>query len=295
MNYLQIPSAMWPHLSRLSGLQLAIYCDAVTWESQGKNARRSNDTLAEMFAVTSRAISKSVARLVELGLVDLEIGANNIRVIKPRTTVHLNKCSPRTTVHPERVFTPTLNECSGQHGTSVQGSPERVFTLYNHIEEQREEQGEEKSSHATETIDEAETVHDSTRHEPVGTITPATSRKRKRKEREYHDVVMPFDSETFSAAWREWLDYKWAQHRFAYKRKQDEQTALHHLQKNSNGNEQLAIHIIAASIANGWQGLFASSPKKSNMGAGSRSGGYFHSSGKYEHPADVLKDRDIWG
>ena len=121
------------------------------------------------------------------------------------------------------------------------------------------------------------------------------STQRKPKEREYHDVVMPFDTDTFSAAWREWLDYKWAQHRFAYKRKQDEQTALHHLQKNSNGNEQLAIHIIASSIANGWQGLFASTSKKSNLGAGSRSGSYFHSSGKYEHPADVLKDRDIWG
>jgi hypothetical protein len=106
---------------------------------------------------------------------------------------------------------------------------------------------------------------------------------------------MPFDTDTFSAAWREWLDYKWAQHRFAYKRKQDEQTALHHLQKNSNGNERIAIDIIASSIANGYQGLFASTSKKSNLGAGSRSGSYFHSSGKYEHPADVLKDRDIWG
>jgi hypothetical protein len=29
--------------------------------------------------------------------------------------------------------------------------------------------------------------------------------------------------------------------------------------------------------------------------SGKRNGSYFHSSGKYKHPSDVLKDRDIWG
>jgi hypothetical protein len=124
---------------------LAIYCDAITWTSQGKEARRSNDTLAEMFGVTSRAISKAVARMVELGFVDVEVGPNNIRSIKPRTTVHLNKRSPRTSVHPEQLFTTPLNNCSPQHGTTVHGSPEQLFIQVNHIEEQREEhRGEQK-------------------------------------------------------------------------------------------------------------------------------------------------------
>jgi len=133
MNYLQIPSAVWPNLSHLSGLQLAIYCDAITWTSQGKEARRSNDTLAEMFGVTSRAISKAVARMVELGFVDVELGPNNIRSIKPRTTVH-----------PEQLFATLLNNCSPQHGTTVHGSPEQVFIQVNHIEEQGVEHREEK-------------------------------------------------------------------------------------------------------------------------------------------------------
>jgi hypothetical protein len=146
MNYLQIPSAVWPHLSHLSGLQLAIYCDAITWTSQGKEARRSNDTLAEMFGVTSRAISKAVARMVELGFVDVEVGPNNIRTIKPRTTVHLNKRSPRTSVHHEQLFTTPLNNCSSEHGTTVHGSPEQLFTQVNHREEQIEEQRGEKET-----------------------------------------------------------------------------------------------------------------------------------------------------
>lgn len=146
MNYLQIPKEIWPHISRLSSLQLAIYCDAITWESQGGTARRSNDTIAAMFGVTSRAVTKSVTRLVELGLVEIEIGANNIRTIKPRTGVLPNERSPRTIVHPEQVFTPTPNECSMQPRTSVRVSPERVFTQEEKREEKREEQREEKGT-----------------------------------------------------------------------------------------------------------------------------------------------------
>jgi hypothetical protein len=266
MNYLQIPSALWPHISHLSGLQVAIYCDAVTWANQGKEARRSNDTLAQMFGVTSRAVTKAVARLSELGLVDLEAGPNNLRTIKPRTTVHLNDRSPRTTVHPEQVFEATPNDCSMQPRTSVLHSPERPFDLYNHREEQREEQREE----------------------------PKAESKKRKAEMVVHDVVLPFDTDTFRAAWREWLEYKWHQHRFAYKRAQDEQTALHNIQKHSNNDERVAIHIIATSIANGWKGLFENSAK-SYMGGRSRTGSHLRASGEYEHPADVLKDSSIWG
>lgn len=266
MNYLQIPSALWPHISHLSGLQVAIYCDAVTWANQGKEARRSNDTLAQMFGVTSRAVTKAVARLCELGLVDLEAGPNNLRTIKPRTTVHLNDRSPRTSVHPEQVFEATPNDCSMQPRTSVLHSPERPFDLYNHREEQREEHREE----------------------------PKAEPKKRKAERMVHDVVMPFDTDTFRAAWREWLEYKWHQHRFAYKRAQDEQTALHNIQKHSNNDERVAIHIIATSIANGWKGLFENSAK-SYMGGRSRTGSHLRASGEYEHPADVLKDSSIWG
>ena len=266
MNYLKIPSALWPHISHLSGMQVAIYCDAVTWANQGKEARRSNDTLAQMFGVTSRAVTKAVARLCELGLVDLEAGPNNLRTIKPRTSVHLNDRSPRTSVHPEQVFEATPNDCSMQPRTSVLHSPERPFDLYNHREEQREEHREE----------------------------PKAEPKKRRSERTVHDVVLPFDTDTFRAAWREWLEYKWHQHRFAYKRAQDEQTALHNIQKQSNNDERVAIHIIATSIANGWKGLFESSAK-SYMGGRSRTGSHLRASGEYEHPADVLKDSSIWG
>lgn len=267
MNYLQIPSALWPHISHLSGLQVAIYCDAVTWANQGKEARRSNDTLAQMFGVTSRAVTKAVARLCELGLVDLEAGPNNLRTIKPRTTVHLNDRSPRTSVHPEQVFEATPNDCSMQPRTSVLHSPERPFDLYNHREEQREEQREE----------------------------PKAEPKKRKAERVVHDVVLPFDTDTFRAAWAQWKGYKAAQHRFTFKGADTEQIALHQLQKISNNNERTAIEIIGTSIANGWKGLFAGT-NRTKMGARPGTSGYVpEGDSEFTDPFAIIKDSSIWG
>lgn len=118
--------------------------------------------------------------------------------------------------------------------------------------------------------------------------------KKGKRERLFHDVTLPWDTDTFRAAWQEWLDYKWDQHRFSYASPRYEQTALHQLNNFSKNDERVAIHIIATSITSGWKGLIASSAK-SYTGPRTGRSGYFHSSGKYAHPADVLKDRDIWG
>lgn len=139
MNFLQVPDHLWRHVAKLSGLQLAILCDAWTWDAGGKPARRSNEQIAEMFGATTRAVTKSVKRLQELGLVEIEYGQNNIRHIKPRTTVHLNERSPRTSVHPEQSFTPASNDRSGEPRTTVHGSIEQSFTLIEHRIEQKEE------------------------------------------------------------------------------------------------------------------------------------------------------------
>ena len=263
-------------------MQLAVWCDVYTMTINGRAYYRTNDQLAEMFGTDARSVRRLVQDLVQEG-------ALSTRMDGKRRILTANKVgSWNAPVKQRRTDMSGDRNVRGQicPGTDMSAMEDKFGHDGGQICPQKEDRNVPQIDKLIDKVIEKGI-------ENKGRAQKST--RRKPKEREYHDVVMPFDSETFSAAWREWLDYKWAQHRFAYKRKQDEQTALHHLQKNSNGNEQLAIHIIAASIANGWQGLFASSPKKSNMGAGSRSGGYFHSSGKYEHPADVLKDRDIWG
>ena len=44
-------------------------------------------------------------------------------------------------------------------------------------------------------------------------------------------VVLPFDTEKFAAAWKEWIEYKKAAHKFSYKTPKSEQRALITLSK----------------------------------------------------------------
>jgi biotin operon repressor len=227
VNFLQVPDHVWRHSAKLSGLQFAILCDAWTWEAQGKPARRSNDQLAEMFGATSRAVTKSVKRLEELGLVRISYAPNHIRLIHPEQSFTLNERSPRTIVHPEQSFTPPLNDCSPLPRTIVHPSPEQSFTLVENIEENKEEKKVEK-----------------------------------RASQPKIEIVMPWESEAFADAWREWKAYKKAEHGFKFKSPNTEQTALHKLYQDAEGNEQLAIYAIATSISNGWKGTFINAKLK---------------------------------
>lgn len=220
MNFLQLPECVLVHASKLSGLQLAILADAWTWERQGKEARRSNEQLAELFGATTRGVTKAVKALEELGLVELHYGANNIRHIKPRTTVHLNDRSPRTTVHPERPFTPPLNDRSIPPERPFTPSPERPFTLIEHIVEQEVEQVIEQGA------------------------------KKKKPE-----VVLPWDTDTFREIWDTWKAERRERRTKAYTAR-GEQAALHELYTMAAKDEATAAAIIKQSITKGWQGLF---------------------------------------
>ena len=67
-------------------------------------------------------------------------------------------------------------------------------------------------------------------------------------------LVLPFDTEKFAAAWKEWIDYKKAAHKFSYKTPQTEQRALIIL-SNAYKEESESIERIHIAIANGWRGF----------------------------------------
>ena len=73
-------------------------------------------------------------------------------------------------------------------------------------------------------------------------------------------LVLPFDTEKFAAAWKEWIDYKKAAHKFSYKTPQSEQRALITL-SNAYEEETDAIERIHQGITNGWKGLVFDSSK----------------------------------
>ena len=67
-------------------------------------------------------------------------------------------------------------------------------------------------------------------------------------------LVLPFDTEKFAAAWKEWIDYKKAAHKFSYKTPKSEQRALITL-SNAYKEESESIERIHIAIANGWRGF----------------------------------------
>ena len=73
-------------------------------------------------------------------------------------------------------------------------------------------------------------------------------------------LVLPFDTEKFAAAWKEWIDYKKAAHKFSYKTPQSEQRALIIL-SNAYKEESESIERIHIAIANGWRGFVFDTPK----------------------------------
>jgi DNA-binding Lrp family transcriptional regulator len=73
-------------------------------------------------------------------------------------------------------------------------------------------------------------------------------------------LVLPFDTEKFAAAWKEWIDYKKAAHKFSYKTPESEQRALITL-SNAYQEESESIERIHIAIANGWRGFVFDTPK----------------------------------
>jgi len=88
-------------------------------------------------------------------------------------------------------------------------------------------------------------------HTNTVTNTPTKSITKRAKT---PDLVLPFDTEKFAAAWKEWIDYKKAAHKFSYKTPQSEQRALITL-SNAYKEESESIERIHIAIANGWRGF----------------------------------------
>lgn len=226
MNYLQLPCEMWASVGSLSGLQLAIYCDAWTWRAQGNDSYRANSSLAEMFGVNERAIPRAVSKLVELGLVTTERRPDGRRAIIPvapdqPVTRPIRQVTNRSGDQPVREGVTNL---SGGDCPTGQGGGDQLVNQEENITNQLIEQREEK------------------------------------KEREKKiEIVMPWPSDEFAQMWQEWKDYKKAEHRFTYKSPRTEQATLHKLQQDAKDNEQLAIFAITKSITSGWKGLFINS------------------------------------
>lgn len=105
MNYLQLPIDILPHLSRMSGVMLAIWCDAYTWEQQGKQAYRTNAQLAVMLNVTEKSISNAIGNLKKNGLVKWTMANGRQRILTAVVPNHPVELPPsRSTSIPSNFY-----------------------------------------------------------------------------------------------------------------------------------------------------------------------------------------------
>jgi hypothetical protein len=91
------------------------------------------------------------------------------------------------------------------------------------------------------------------------------------------EVILPWPSEGFRAAWENWRAYKKGEHGFKYKTPQSEQAALNDLVGMAEGDESRAIEIINHCMAKAWKGLWL--PKNDNHGANGQINGSSQASG----------------
>lgn len=84
--------------------------------------------------------------------------------------------------------------------------------------------------------------------------------KSKEQVKKEEEIVLPWDSETFSHIWEEWKQDRRERRIKKYTRR-GELAALHKLHNETNGNEQHAIEAIQQAIANQWQGIYPRAKK----------------------------------
>jgi hypothetical protein len=283
-NGIWIPAEVWA--LDLPVLHRVFLARLLSLSKQQGASWAGDDFLAESLRCTPQNVRKMRRQLEESGHIVTDGYGHNRRLSVELAPV-VARVAPRVTSNAS-CKQPELQELQPQL-QKLQPELRQEATAVAYSKEEKRTSKEVVKNRDEESNSEFETVQ-----EPEAAPTNPARGARSKSQRQFHDVVLPWETETFKSAWREWLDYRWAQHKFHYKRAQDEQIAIHQLQNHSNGNEPLAIHIIATSIANGWRGLFPGAAK-SYVGPGSRSGSHLRASGEYAHPSDVLKDRNIWG
>jgi hypothetical protein len=254
MNFLQLPTDVLLYAGRLSATQLLIWADAWTFKKNTGKAYRTNAQLSEMLNVTERSVSRAVQELIKMNAITVQSNGRN-RVIdanppaewKVDTNVHRRRRPPTQTSTDADVHADPTD-------VSMQGGHERPCRLDTDVPliEKRIEKEKKKGIEKSESEPEIE-------------------------------IVMPWESDYFTDAWREWKEYKRIQKRFKYASPKYEQIALHQLHENAEGNEHLAVFAIATSIANGWSGIFINAQLKREFSKRERSRGSDELTPEYLH------------
>jgi len=227
MNYAQLPDEVLPKVRSWSAMQLAIWADVYTMNKTGMIYYRTNEQLSERWQADERTVRRVVRQLIECGAVSARQDGKR-RILTATTEFEAKQRTKRSTDQsvpgpncPRTKLSAKEDQPVREGGPTGPKKGDQLAPQVEHRVEQEEEQRVKRANAALE-------------------------------------IVMPWESEAFADAWREWKEYKRVEKRFTFKSPKTEQTALHKLYQDAEGNEQLAIYAIGASVAAGWTGLIVS-------------------------------------
>jgi DNA-binding Lrp family transcriptional regulator len=163
MTYLQLPTEVLSHLSRMSGAQVAIWADAWTWEQQGGKAYRTNAQLAEMLGITVKSVSCAITNLRKAGYLEWTMVNGRQRILKATIPLNVNppveRKASRSTSIPSDVNTasrPTYTQHPVERKGCIPSDVNQVDNTVNQVVEQIVEKEETEPQRMRRLIEEKE-------------------------------------------------------------------------------------------------------------------------------------------
>ena len=201
---------------------------------------KSNSTIGEEVGVSIPSVSRSVKKLVQLGLITSTYDGR-IRHIK-QTKALIKKINQATQ--------------SDEAPNHIDALPSQIGAPPSQIDEgsNQNDKGSSQRDKGTNQRD------DSDSSERLDSIQES-------KHLSIHfnkEVVFPFTEKLFIEAWEVWIQERKEKQLKNYTQR-GEQSALHNLQKISGDDYKKAIQIINNSITHGWQGLFPLKEQKTRF------------------------------
>ena len=202
---------------------------------------KSNSTIGEEVGVSIPSVSRSVKKLVQLGLITSTYDGR-IRHIK-QTKALIKKINQATQ--------------SDEAPNQIDALPSQIGAPPSQIDE-----GSNQNDKGSSQRDKGSSQRDdSDSSERLDSIQESKHLSIQTSIHISKEVVYPFNKIEFIEAWKIWIQERKEKQLRNYTQR-GEQSALHNLQKISGDDYKTAIQIINNSITHGWQGLFALKEQK---------------------------------
>ena len=189
---------------------------------------KSNSTICEEVGVSIPSVSRSVKKLVQLGLITSTYDGRIRHIKQTKALIKKINQASQSDEAPNQIDQPP---------NQIDQPPNQIDEGSNQNDKGPSQRDDSDSSERLDSIQESKHL----------SIQPSIHFNK--------EVVYPFNKIEFIEAWKIWIQERKEKQLRNYTQR-GEQSALHNLQKISGDDYKKAIQIINNSITHGWQGLF---------------------------------------